>query len=205
LFLGFKKKTTWAIAYPSADSWPARLSPRLLGSPHPSAAALSSARPRSAHPPPQAQRETPPLSPPLALAQRILLPKPSASTSSSGTAASSGASPPRRILQQLHLLVLRDRTGELSHPPRQQASPVLLSSSERYASPLPLNGMLLLSIYPFGRFFFLQTYVLWSLRGSGRCLCAWTFLAAVADSPVFLTELTRFQSMTELTRFQSFF
>jgi len=56
LFLGFKKKTTWAIAYPSADSWPARLSPRLLGSPHPSAAALSSARPRSAHPPPQAHR-----------------------------------------------------------------------------------------------------------------------------------------------------
>jgi hypothetical protein len=33
------------------------LSPWLLGSPHPSAAALSSARPRSAHPPPQAQRE----------------------------------------------------------------------------------------------------------------------------------------------------
>jgi hypothetical protein len=110
---------------------------------------------------------------------------------------------------------------------------------------LPLTSMLLLSIHPFGRFFFLQIYILWSvvgsdgfspneparfphrsqhspplqpdpakvgirpgssggsrctlppsvaLRGSGRCLPAWTFPTAVADSPVFLTELTRFQS-----------
>ena len=105
--------------------------------------------------------------------------------------------------------------------------------------------MLLLSIHHFGRFFFLQIYVLWSvvgsdgfspsepsrfphrswhspplqpdpakmgirpgsssgsrctlppsvaLRGSRRYLSAWTFLAAVADSPVFLTAFTRFQS-----------
>jgi hypothetical protein len=109
------------------------------------------------------------------------------------------------MLQQFHLLVLRDCTGELSHPPRQQASPVPLPSSDLDASPIDSSFWSVLFLAD------LRSLVRrWERRiltkragtlsppestldghsPSGRCLSAWTFLAAVADSPDFLTELT---------------
>ena len=127
----------------------------------------------------------PPLSPPLALARRILLPKPSTSRcrsllhspslgASSSPSLARAPAPRGQPHPPAHLL----RDGSCSNFISSSSATVPASFLILHVSnlllffSLPLTLMLLLSIHPFGRFFFLQTYVLWLLRRSGRCLCA---------------------------------